>query len=215
LVTVLDPASIASEAYRTLRTNLLYAAVDAPPKVILLTSPGSAEGKSITCANLGVVLAQAGKETLVLDGDLREPSMHKIFGIRDPNGLVTVLSGEHDLSEVWKEPLPGLKVVAAGLMPPNPTELLSSDRFANVITKARQSFHYVLIDSPPTELVSDPVIIATRSDAALLVVDSKGTSRRSLRKAMHSLKAVGINILGTVMNKVDEGAIGRYSDYYP
>jgi len=214
LVTLHDPAGLASEAYRILRTSLLYAEVDAPPKVILTTSPGAMDGKSITCSNLGVVLAQAGKETLVLEGDLREPSLHRIFGVRNSNGVVNVLSGEYDISEVWREPFPGLRVVSAGPIPPNPAELLGSYRFAELITHVRQLFDYVLIDSPPTGSVSDPMIIAARADAVLLVVDSQGTSKRSLRGAMRSLEAVGAPVLGTVMNKFDRAKNDRYSNVY-
>ena len=97
LVTVLDPAAVASEAYRSLRTTLLYAVANTPPTVILITSPGLMDGKSTTCANLAVVLAQAGKETLVIDGDLHKPSLHKIFGVPNVSGMVNVLSGEYDL----------------------------------------------------------------------------------------------------------------------
>ncbi len=214
LVTVLDPAAVASEAYRSLRTSLLYAAVaDAPPTVILMTSPGLMDGKSTTCANLAVVLAQAGKETLVIDGDLHKPSLHKIFGVPNVSGLVNVLSGEYNLSEACTEPFPGLKMLSTGPIPPYPTELLSSGRFAEFVGQARRLFDYVLIDSPPTELVSDPMIIATQADAVLLVLDFQGTSKGSLRKAMRNLEAVGANVLGTVMNKAPMPETGRY-DYY-
>jgi capsular exopolysaccharide synthesis family protein len=214
LVALLDPAAVASEAYRSLRTSLLYAVADAPPTVLLITSPGSADGKSTTCANLAVVLAQAGKETLVIDGDLREPSLHRIFEVPNVNGVVNVLTGEYNLSEVCTEPLPGLKILSAGPIPPNPAELLSSGRFAQLIGQARRLFDYVLIDSPPTELVSDPMIIATQADAVLLVLDSQGTSKGSLRKAMRNLEAVGANILGTVMNKAPRAEAGRYDYSY-
>jgi capsular exopolysaccharide synthesis family protein len=214
LVTLLDPAGMPSEAYRSLRTNLLYTVVDAPPTVILITSPGSADGKSTTCANLAVVLAQAGKETLVIDGDLREPSLHRIFGVPNVSGVVNVLSGEHDLSEVCAEPFPGLKMLPTGPIPPYKAELLSSDRFAELIGQARRLFDYVLIDSPPTELVSDPMIIAAQADAVLLVLDSRETSKGSLRKAMRDLEAVGASVLGTVMNKAPKANIGRYHHSY-
>ena len=210
LVTLLDPAAVASEAYRSLRTSLLYAVANAPPTVIQITSPGLMDGKSTTCANLAVVLAQAGKETLVIDGDLHEPSLHKIFGVPNVNGMVNVLSGEYDLSEMCTEPFPGLEVLSTGPTPPNPAELLISGRLAPLIGQARQLFDYVLIDSPPTELVSDPMIIATQADAVLLVLDSQGTSRGSLRRAMRGLEAVGANVLGTVMNKAPKAKPGRY-----
>jgi capsular exopolysaccharide synthesis family protein len=202
LVTLRDPAGAASEAYRSLRASLLYAKMDAPPTVILITSPGLADGKSTTCANLAVVLAQAGKETLVIDGDLRKPSLHRIFGV--PN----------DLSEVCTEPFPGLKMLSTGPIPPYPTELLSSGRFEELLGQARQLFDYVLVDSPPTELVSDPMIIAAQVDAVLLVLDSQGTSKGSLRKAVRNLEAVGANVLGTLVNKAPKAQTGRYGYSY-
>jgi capsular exopolysaccharide synthesis family protein len=214
LVTLLDPAGAASEAYRSLRTSLLYAKMDAPPTVILITSPGLADGKSTTCANLAVVLAQAGKETLVIDGDLRKPSLHRIFGVPNVSGMVNVLSGEHDLSEVCTEPFPGLKMLSTGPIPPYPTELLSSGRFEELLGQARQLFDYVLVDSPPTELVSDPMIIAAQVDAVLLVLDSQGTSKGSLRKAVRNLEAVGANVLGTLVNKAPKAQTGRYGYSY-
>jgi capsular exopolysaccharide synthesis family protein len=210
LVTVLDPAAVASEAYRSLRTSLLYAVADTPPTVILITSPGLMDGKSTTCANLAVVLAQAGKETLVIDGDLHEPSLHKIFGVPNVNGMVNVLSGEYDLSEMCTEPFPGLKVLSTGPIPPNPAELLISGRLAPLIGQARQLFDYVLIDSPPTELVSDPMIIATQADAVMLVLNSEETSKVSMHRAVHDLEAVGANVVGTVINKAPKAETSSY-----
>jgi capsular exopolysaccharide synthesis family protein len=214
LITVLDPAAVASEAYRSLRTSLMYAAADAPPTVILITSPGLMDGKSTTCANLAVVLAQAGKETLAIDADLRQPSLHEIFGVPNVNGMVSVLSGEYNLSEVCAEPFPGLKILSAGPIPPDPAEFLISDRFAQLIGQARRLFDYVLIDSPPTEAVSDPMIIAAQADAVLLVLDSEETSKRSLQRAMHDLKAVGANVLGTVINRAPKTETPRYGYRY-
>lgn len=204
LVTVLDPAGTASEAYRTLRTRFTYAVIGTPPKVVLITSPGPAEGKSTVCANLGVVLAEAGKETLIIDGDLRKPDVHGFFNVPNQLGWVNVLSGERDLSEVLAAPLPGLKVATAGPIPPNPPEPLSSPRFAQLLDEARQLFDHVLIDSPPTGSVSDPMIIAAQADAVVLVLDSEVTRKVMLRRAVRGLEAVGANVLGTVMNNVRE-----------
>jgi capsular exopolysaccharide synthesis family protein len=214
LVTVLDPAAAASEAYRSLRTTLLYAVANKPPTVILITSPGLMDGKSTTCANLAVVLAQAGKETLVIDGDLHQPSLHKIFGVPNVNGMVNVLSGEYDLSEVCTEPFPALKILPTGPLPPNPTELLISGRLEPLIGQARQLFDYVLIDSPPTELVSDPMVIATQADAVMLVLNSEETSKISMHRAVHDLEAVGANVVGTVINKAPKTEIRRYEYNY-
>ena len=210
LVTLLDPAGISSEAYRALRTSLLYAAVDVPPKVLLITSPGSGHGKSTICANLAVVLAQADREILVIDGDLREPSLHRIFDVPNVNGVVNVLSGEYNLLEVCEETFPGLKIISTGPIPPYPAELLSSGRFSELVGEARRQFDYVLIDSPPMESVSDSIIIAAEADAVLLVVDAEETSKGSLRKAVRNFEAVGANVLGTVMNKARKAETGSY-----
>lgn len=216
LITVGDPLSSASEAYRTLRTNLFYAVADVPPRVIMLTSHASAEGKSTTCANLGVVLAQAEKSTLMVDCDLRRPVLHKIFGLRNLKGVVNVLVGECSLEEGMQDvPLQNnLKALTVGPVPPNPAELLSSERFAEFVDRARQQFDYVLLDAPPVELVSDAAIVATKADGTLLVLDAQRTRKGDLRRAVRSLKTVGTNILGTVMNNVEASKGGYYpSDY--
>lgn len=212
LITALDPTNAASEAYRRLRTNLLYALVDAPPKVIMVTSPGSAEGKSTVCANLGVVLAQAGKNTLIMDCDLHRPMMHEIFALPGIEGLVNVLVGELGLQDAYQEPLPDseLKVLTAGALPPNPAELLDSRRFSELLATVRAEFDYVLVDSSPTSMVSDPIILATQVDGVLLTLDARHTRRGEVRRAMRGLTTVGADVLGTVMNNV----IGGKHDYY-
>jgi capsular exopolysaccharide synthesis family protein len=214
LVTVFDPTAAASEAYRSLRTTLLYAVSNTPPTVILITSPGLMDGKSTTCANLAVVLAQADKETLLIDGDLHRPSLHKIFGVTNVRGMVDVLSGEYDLSEMCTEPFPGLKLLSTGPIPPNPAELLIAGRLAPLVGQARQLFDYVLIDSPPTELVSDPMIIATQADAVMLVLNSEESSKVSMHRAVQDLEAVGANVVGTVINKAPKAETRRYGYNY-
>ncbi len=214
LVSVSDPSGAASEAYRTLRTSLLYSLVDTPPKVIVMTSPGMGEGKSTTCANLAVVLAQAGKNTLVMDCDLRKPVMHKIFGLRNFYGVVDALVSNKDLPESWwQEPVPGLKVATAGSIPPNPAELLGSRRFADLLALARERFDYVLLDSPPVGAVADPVILATQGDGVLLVLDSHNTRKAALQEAVRSMDSVGARVLGTVMNNVKVPRGGYYYRY--
>ena len=192
-----------------MRTNLFYALVDDPPKVITVTSPNPGEGKSIVCANLGVVVAQAGKKTLVVDCDLRRPTLHKRFEVHNLHGLVNVLVGDQTLQDVWQEPVPGLKMVTIGPLPINPTELLGSKRFADFLRQMRQDFDYVLLDAPPTELVADPAIIATQGDGVLLVFDAQNTRKVAVRRSIRSLQTVGANLLGTVMNNV-KGTKGFY-----
>jgi capsular exopolysaccharide synthesis family protein len=213
LVTILDPASTTSEAYRILRTSLLYSLVDTPPKVIVVTSPGVQDGKSTICANLGVVLAQADKKILILDCDLRKPTVHKVFEMRNIWGIVNLLAGERRLEEVWQQPMAGLKVVTVGPTPPNPAELLDSRSFAEFLDQIRDEFDYVLIDAPPTGLVSDSSILATQADGVLLVLDSRNTRRGSLRQAVRDLESVGTRILGTVMNYVKVEESSYYHKY--
>jgi capsular exopolysaccharide synthesis family protein len=203
LVAVQDPAGAVSEAYRMLRTNLFYARVDTPPKVIVLTSPGGNEGKSTTVANLGVTLAQAGKNTLILDCDLRKPAQHKIFRTRGIGGLVDVLVGEQDPQEVWHEPIPGLKLMPAGAPPPNPAEMLTSRRLAEFLGQMRGEFDYVLVDTPPVGYASESAALAANGDGVLLVLDSQHTRKGALRQALRRLGSVGANVLGTVMNKYE------------
>jgi receptor protein-tyrosine kinase len=203
LVTVLDPTSVAAEAYRTLRTNLLYSAfVDERAKVIVVTSHGPGEGKSTTCANLGVVLAQAGKNVLILDCDFRKPIIHRFFGLRNVVGVVDVLAGERKLQDVEAEPVKGLRVMPVGHIPPNPSELVGNPRFSELLASLREQFDYVLIDAPPVGLVSDPAILATQGDGVLLVSDAQNTRKGFVRQSMRSLEAVGARVLGTVMNNV-------------
>jgi len=213
LVTVEDPAGIASESYRALRTRLFHILADLQPKVIMLTSASPKEGKSTTCANLGVALAQADRSTLLMDCDLRNPVLHKIFGLRNFRGLVDVLVGAYDLQAVLQEPSPNLQVATAGPVPYNPSELLSSERFAEVVYQVRQRFDYLLIDSPhvlmdssPLGALADPVILSTQADGmldgVLLVLDAHSTDKKTLQRAVHMLETAGANILGTIVNNV-------------
>jgi capsular exopolysaccharide synthesis family protein len=213
LITVLDPSSPASEAYRTLRTNLLYAFVDAPPRVIVLTAPGPGEGKTTVCANLGVVLAQSDKKVLILDCDLRKPSVHKVFNLRNIVGIVNLLAGEVQLEEIWHEPVTGLKMVTAGPTPPNAAELLDSRSFQTLLERVRGEFDYVLIDTPPVGAVSAPLILGRRGDGVLLVLDAQHTRKQAVRRTIRSLKNVRANILGTVMNRVQSSSGDHYYYY--
>ena len=202
LVTVHDPSGVASEAYRMLRTNLFYALIDSPPKIIVLTSANLGEGKSTTTANLGVTLAQAGKTVLMLDCDLRGPRLHRIFDVSNSRGLVDILAAGDKIEEVWLEPTPRLKLICAGPTPPNPAELLSSRRLADFLAEMRRRFDYVLVDTPPVG-VSDSAVLAANGDGVLLVLDSQSTRKGPLREALRTLRGVGANVLGTVLNNFE------------
>ena len=210
LVTVSEPMSAAAEAYRTLSTNVLYAGEDSAPKVVLLTSPAAGEGKSTTCANLAVVMAQAGKSVLLVDCDLRKPAIHSLFGLRNVFGLVDVLTGERSLRDVYQEPMPGLKMVTAGPALPIPSQVLSSKRLSGFLQEVREEFDCILLDAPPLESTSDPAILASQVDGVLLVFDARGTRKGALRHSIRSLEAVRANLLGTVMNNVRTSESGYY-----
>jgi capsular exopolysaccharide synthesis family protein len=214
LATVLDPFSPASESYRALRTNLLFTRAGTPPRTIVVTSPGRGEGKSTTCANLGVALAQADKDTLLLDCDFRKPDLHRMFALSNPLGITDVLTGGNSLREVWRELSPGLKLVTSGPTPFNPAELVGSVRFAELLDQACESFDYVLVDAPPLGLVSDAQVLAAQADGVLLVVDARRTSKKAVRESVRSMQGVGAKILGTVVNNIKNGR--RYGgDVYP
>lgn len=212
LVAVADPMSPAAEAYRMMRTNLFYASVDEPPKVVVLTSAGPSEGKSTTVANLGVSLAEAGKNTLVLDCDLRRPTLHSYFGARNMRGLVDLLTAGRQPQDIWHEPMPRLKLITAGPPPLNPAELLGSRRFAGLLKQVRQEFDYVLVDTPPATLVADSAIVGAIADGVLLVLDAQGTRKSPLKQAVRELEGVGAKVMGTVLNNVSASS-AEYTTY--
>lgn len=200
MIALSGPGSAASwEAYRTLRTNLIYPYADDPPTVIVVSSSRPREGKSTVCANLAVALAQAEKDVLLVDGVIWKPTLHQLFAIQNTRGLVSVLMKQCAIEEAWHEPLPKLKVLTAGPEPHDSTDLLGSERFAEFMNRARKGFDYVLVDAPPVELVSDTAMLAAHSDGVLLVIDAKKTRKGSVRQSVRGLEAVGVKVLGTVM----------------
>jgi signal peptidase I len=203
LAAILEPAGPASEAYRTLGRRLVHASLEKPPKVIVVTSPGRGEGQSVICANLGVVLAQAGKSTLIVDCDFRKPVIHKVFGFRNLLGVADVLDRIVWLHEVYREAFPGLKVAPAGPTPPDPAGQLWSLRLSRLLAKARAEFEYILINAPPTEVVSDLAAFASLGDGVLLVLDAQKARKDSVRQSMRNLETNGASVFGTVVNNVD------------
>ena len=199
MIALSDPGSAASEAYRALRTNLLYSSADNSPTVIVVSSSGPREGKSTICANLAVALAQAEKDVLLVDGVLWKPTLHEFFTLPNTRGLVSVLMKQCSIEDAWHEPIPRLKVLTTGPEPHDSTDLLGSERFTEFMLRVRERFDYVLVDAPPVDLVSDTAMLAAHSDGVLLVIDAKKTHKSSVRQSMRSLEAVGVDVLGTVM----------------
>jgi len=201
------------EAYKALRTNLVFSSVDKEVKTIVITSAVPSEGKSRTAANLAIVLAQAGHPTLLLDADFRRPSQHRVFGRVRNIGLSNLFVQDMPDSAVFlpDEQVKDLVVLASGPSPPNPSELLGSAQMKALLAKFRMGFDYVVIDTPPVNAVTDASVLAANTDAAILVVDTNKATYPAVQHAKQALERVGGKVLGTVMNKM-KAAGGKY--YY-
>jgi succinoglycan biosynthesis transport protein ExoP len=216
LVAAIHPRSPISEAYRILRTNIQFSAVDRPLGTLLVSSPNPIEGKSITLANLGVVMAQAGLSAILVDSDLRRPVLHKIFDLPNKEGLTTaLLDGEFNLDgRLQATQVENLKVLTSGPLPPNPSELLGSQKMKSLIEALKGKADVILFDSPPTLVVTDAAVLAGQVDGVLLVTEAGNTRREMAQRAKEDLLKVGANVLGAVLNKLSPRGAGYYYYYY-
>jgi capsular exopolysaccharide synthesis family protein len=204
LVVARDRWSVIAESYRTIRTALLLSQAEKPPKTVLITSPSPGDGKTVTVLNLGIALAQTGMKVLIIDGDLRRGRCHKILNIVNHRGLANVISGQQRLDEcVSKTAIPGVDLLPRGTLPPNPTDLLMSEKMRRVVDIAAADYDHILIDSPPVIAVSDAAVLSSVADGVLLVIDSQRTTTPLARDAVHRLDAVGARMLGVILNGVD------------
>jgi capsular exopolysaccharide synthesis family protein len=208
------PKSAVAEACRTLRTNLSFAAPDHPARVIMVSSATSGEGKTTTISNLGVVLAQAGQKVCLVDCDLRKPRLHKVFALENATGVTNILS-QQLLPEdvVVPSEIDRLSLLPSGPVPPNPAELLGSEKIREMLSWLADQFDYVLVDSPPLLAVTDASLLASRVDGVLLVVGSATTRVDLAQEARAQLAKVGARVLGVVLNRVRMSA-KDYSYYY-
>lgn len=214
LVTINEPRSATSEAFRTLRTSLLFAASQRDARVVMVTSPHAGEGKTATAANLAVVLAQARKRVLLISADLRKPRLHRFFDISNDAGLTSVLIGEAKPWEVVVDVgMEHLKIVPSGPIPGNPAELLGSDAMGRLLSQFREVADFVIIDSAPALVVADALTLAPFVDAALFVADAEHTSRGAVIHARNQLEQVRATIIGAVLNNFDPSK-ARSSPYY-
>jgi non-specific protein-tyrosine kinase len=193
-----------SEAYRTLRTNLEFSSLDRPLKTMVVTSPGPEEGKSTTLANLAVTLAQAEKEVILVDCDLRRPSQHEIFGVSNNVGLTTMMVDEQAMKAppLLDTGVSGLRLLPSGPLPPNPSELVGSRRMLEIIAWLSKAADMVLFDAPPIIAVTDAAVLASRVDGVLLVIKAGGTKRDHAQKAKALLDKVNAHLVGAVLNNV-------------
>jgi capsular exopolysaccharide synthesis family protein len=224
-VTLVRPQSQMAESYRALRTSLLLSNLGAPPKVIMVTSARPQEGKTTTSINTAIVLAQKGVRVLLMDADLRRPSIHKTFGMGPRSGLSNVLTGSATLQQtiVASPILPNLFIMPAGTPPPNPAELLASSNMRDLLAELRGLYDHIVIDTPPTLSVTDAVVLSPRADATILVIRSGQTTKQALRRARDILMQVNAHVAGVLLNAVDLTSPdyyyyyeyqGKYGQYY-
>ena len=204
LVTLTDPVSPVSEAYRTLRTNLQFAALDKELRSLLITSSSPGEGKSTTLANLAVTMAQVEQRVIMVDCDLRQPSLHAFFGLRNDRGLTTMMLDEQALENppLQDTSVSGLRLLASGALPPRPSDLLGSKRMEAVIERLLGEADLLLFDAPPMMAATDAVVLATKLDGVLLVVSAGETRREHAQEVIDRLGKVNAHIVGAILNNV-------------
>jgi len=188
------------EAYKTIRTNLMFTLSQKGTKCIVFSSSMPSEGKSTSTVNVAIAFSQMGHKTLVVDCDLRKPSLHKKLRVSNTKGLSSVLVGFCDVSEAVTNINPCLDVLTAGPTPPNPSELLGSDNLGSLIDMLKQYYEYILIDSPPINVVSDALVVAPKTDGMVMIVHDYVTTHEQIRKAFSSIELAGINLLGVILN---------------
>jgi len=209
LITLTDPRSPAAEAYRTLRTNLTFAALDKPIETLVVTSAAPGEGKSTVLANLAVTMAQGERRTILVDADLRRPSLHEIFGVANDRGLTTMIVEEAALNEppLVKSGVDNLWLVPSGPLPPNPADILGSRKMEDAIAALKARADVVLFDAPPVIAVTDGAVLGTKVDGVLLVVCAGRTRREHAQRARESLERVHVRIVGAVLNDAPRNVV--------
>ncbi len=214
LVTISNPRSPVAEAYRSLRTNLEFSGLDRPLRSMVVTSAGAEEGKSTTLANLAVALAQAGKRVILVDCDLRRPSLHETFGVRNSVGVTDLMRDESLMANppFQDTPVPNLKLLTSGQLPPNPAELLGSRRMDEIIACLLGQADVVLFDAPPIIAVTDAALLSAKVDGVLLVISAGKTKREHAAKAKTLLDKVNARLVGTVLTNVTLDSSMQY--YY-
>jgi capsular exopolysaccharide synthesis family protein len=206
---LLDPASDAAEAYRSLRTAIQFAAPQGV-KTLMIASPNSGDGKTTLTTNLGIAMAQGGKRVCIVDADLRRPTIQDIFSIKTTLGLTTLLSGRSNLDgTLQKSPVSGLDILPCGPVPANPTEILNSQQFSDTLEELADRYDIVLLDSPPVQRATDARVIAASCDATLIVLTAKAAHRKSTEHTRDALQGVGARVIGLVVNDVPGNKSGN------
>jgi len=206
------PRSIEAEAYRKLRTNIQYSSIDKEIKSIVVTSACPMEGKSTVSGNLALSFAQNGKKVIIVDCDLRKPSIHRKFNISNLCGLSEVMIGKEPLDNAIQKYKSNLHILTSGKIPPNPAEMINSTTMSNLLEELKEEYDIVIIDSSPLEAVTDGQILSTKVDGTILVLKAGKSKIESVKEAKNLLNKVGANIIGLVINQVNNS--NKKYDYY-
>ena len=210
-----NPKSIISEQYRTIRSNINFSMVDKEFKTIMITSSVPGEGKSTTSANIATVFTQAGKQVLIIDADMRKPTVHYTFKLKNAYGLSDVLTRQCELEQaIQSTHIEGLSVLSSGPVPPNPAELLQSNQMNLLVEKLKSKFDLIIFDTPPLMAVTDSQILANQCDATILVVNCGVTKKEIAAKAKEQLANSKANIIGVVLNNYKLDKDHYYYQYY-
>ena len=208
-----EPKSMFAENYKALRTAIMLSSAERPPKTLLVTSMGPAEGKTSTAVNLAMVISQSVGKVLLVDSDLRKPRIHSIFGLSNKAGLSTYLVGSN--AKIIKEgPLPNLNIVLSGPIPPNPSELLGSEKFERFISSMQERYDVIIFDSPPVLTVTDSLVLSKYMDGTIVVARAAKTSYEAVRQGLRQLNDIGANVFGLLINAIDARKGGYYYNYY-
>lgn len=211
LITITDPRSPVSEAYRTLRTNLSFYSLDHPLRTLVVTSPAMAEGKSTTIANLAVTMAQSGRKTILVDCDLRRPSLHTLFGLNAEPGLTNMVLHDDKEPPLQKTSVENLWLLASGTKPPNPADLLGTKKLDQVIATLTEMADIVLFDAPPVIAVTDSAVLGAKVDGVLLVIQAGKTRRDHAERAKELLEKAKVRIVGaTLTNAPKDNSVSGY-----
>lgn len=197
-----ETKSIYSECFRTIRTNVKYTTVDKDKKVILFTSCQQGDGKSTMAANLAFSIKEDNKKVIIVDCDLRRPTIHKVFNLSNKEGITSYLIGEKNLEEVIVNYLEGIDVLPCGDIPPNPAELIATEKLENMINILREKYDYVIIDTTPLGIVADSQILATKVDGVVLVARYEKTKKDDLVDCKNMVDKVGAKVIGVIMNRM-------------
>ncbi len=201
------------EAYNAIRTNLLFTQHGEKCPIFVVTSPTANNGKTINSANLAISFAQMGKKTLIIDADMRNPSLNKLFGLHSKNGLSEILAGLTDNISVSKTDVDNLSILTAGKIPPNPTELLASDRMDKLLGFVREHYDCVFIDTPPINIVTDATVFAQKTTGYIVIVKTDTTKVPEVKTAVQTLESIGSSILGFILNDANSDKKKYYSYY--